>query len=94
MKTHSLDVAVVKMLGEDSGMKDPRGWVIRQIKKGRFEALRVGRHLRMTDEQIDAAIKAITTSPAEPEPTLAPECRPHGLSLTATSARRLKSVAP
>lgn len=93
MKTYGLEHIALQICGDDSGMKDPHGWVVRQIKKGRFEARKVGRHYRMTQEQIDAAIAAITTEPDE-KPVPIAECKPRGLSLTATSARRLKAVAP
>ena len=92
MKTYGLEHIALQICGDDSGMKDPHGWVVRQIKKGRFEARKVGRHYRMTQEQIDAAIAAITTEPEKPAPVV--ECKPRGLSLTTTSARRLKAVAP
>ena len=90
MKTYSLDHAAAKICGPDSGMKDPRGWLLRGIRAGRFQARKVGRHYRMTDEQIAAAIASLTTKTA-PKPA---ELRPRGLSLTATSARRLKTVPP
>ena len=88
MKTYSLDHAAAKICGPDSGMKDPRGWLLRGIRAGRFQARKVGRHYRMTDEQIAAAIENLTTKP----PTGPVIDKPRGLSLTATSARRLKAV--
>jgi hypothetical protein len=91
MKTHSLDTAATKICGPDSGMKDPRGWLLRGIRAGRFQARKVGRHYRMTDEQIAAAIASLTTKTA-PKPVA--ELQPRGLSLTATSARHLKTVPP
>ena len=62
---------------------------LRGIRSGRFEARKVGRHYRMTAEQIDAAIEIVTTKPAAK--TAVAEHK--ALSLTATSARRLKAVA-
>jgi hypothetical protein len=88
MKTYSLESAVAQICGDDSGMTDPRGWLLRGIRSGRFEARKVGRHYRMTAEQIDAAIEIVTTKPAKTV-----EHKARGLSLTATSARRLKAVA-
>ena len=88
MKTYSLESAVTQICGDDSGMTDPCGWLLRGIRSGRFEARKVGRHYRMTDEQIDAAIENLTTKP----PTGPVIDKPRGLSLTATSARRLKAV--
>jgi hypothetical protein len=87
MKTYSLESAAAQICGDDSGMTDPRGWLLRGIRTGRFEARKVGRHYRMTAEQIDAAIEIITTKPK----TAVAEHK--ALSLTATSARRLKAVA-
>ena len=89
MKTYSLESAVAQICGDDSGMTDPRGWLLRGIRTGRFEARKVGRHYRMTAEQIDAAIEIVTTKPAA-KTTVAEH---KALSLTATSARRLKAVA-
>jgi hypothetical protein len=91
VKTYSLDHAANKICGPDSGMKDPRGWLLRGIRSGRFQARKVGRHYRMTDEQITAAIASLTTN-TTPKPLA--EIRPRGLSLTATSARHLKTVPP
>ena len=91
MKTHSLDTAATKICGPDSGMKDPRGWLLRGIRSGKFQARKVGRHYRMTDEQINAAIELVTTNTI-PKPVA--ELRPRGLSLTTTSARHLKTVPP
>lgn len=92
MKTFSLEASAEKICGPDSGMKDPAGWVLRQIKRGRFEAYKIGRHYRMTQDQIDAALKTISThtSSAESSP---PEKPAGGLSLTATSARRLRNAS-
>lgn len=90
MRTHSVAACAEKICGPDSGMKDPAGWVVRQIKRGRFEAYKVGRHYRMSQEQIDAAIETLKTRPVAVAPE--PE-RPTGLSLTSTSARRLRRSA-
>jgi hypothetical protein len=87
-RTLSLDAAVAQICGTDSGMKDPRGWVLRQIRARRFQAYKIGRHYRMTQAQIDAALE--TLSNGRPAPT--PEPQAPGLSLTTTSARRLKAV--
>lgn len=89
---YSLNSAALKICGPDSGMKDPTGWVLRQIKRGRFEAYKIGRHYRMTQAQIDAALKAISTQPA-PAEEAAPAAPAGGLSLTATSARRLRNAS-
>jgi hypothetical protein len=88
VKTYSLECAAAKICGSDSGMKDPRGWLLRGIRAGRFQARKVGRHYRMTDEQIAAAIENLTTKPST-GPAIE---QARGLSLTATSARRLKAV--
>jgi hypothetical protein len=73
-------------------MKDPRGWLLRQIRRHRFEALKVGRHYRMTQEQIDAARKTISTTVAPEVEQKQSELAAQGLSLTATSARRLRTA--
>jgi excisionase family DNA binding protein len=88
--THSLDAVAFQICGPDSGMKDPRGWVLRQIRAGRFQAYKIGRHYRMSQQQIDAALDALKTKPAVSEPAR-PE-RSRGLSLTPTSARSLRGV--
>jgi excisionase family DNA binding protein len=88
--TQSLDAVALQICGPDSGMKDPRGWVLRQIRRGRFQAYKVGRHYRMSQQQIDAALDALKTKPAVSEPAR-PE-RPRGLSLTPTSARSLRGA--
>lgn len=91
MKTYSLDAAVLEICGPDSGMKDPRGWLLRQIRRGRFDAYKIGRHYRMTQEQIDGAINVVSThAPSRAEP---PPERPQGLSFTTTSARRLRNAS-
>lgn len=89
MKTYSLEAAVEQICGPDSGMKDPRSWVLRQIRRGRFQALKVGRHYRMTAEQIEAAVESLSTGKPAPKPE--PSER-RELSLTATSARRLRTA--
>ncbi len=58
-------------------------WLIEQIRAGRFPARKIGRHWRMTAEDISAALDACKNSPgSQPAPD-----RPAGL--TPTSRRRV-----
>lgn len=95
MKTYAIPAAAELICGTDCGMKDPAGWVVRQIKAGRFTARKIGRHYRMTDEQVAAAIALCeqrapandggTSAPADP---VAPE--PDAFGLTPMGRRRLQ----
>lgn len=55
--TYSLAEAGEQICGDS--MKNPALWVRRQIRAGRFKAIRVGRHVRMTERHIEAAIEAL-----------------------------------
>ena len=69
IRTYSLDEAITQLLGPEPEMKNPRLWVMRQIRSGRFRAIKVGHQWRMTDEQLEAAVKALENkaAPAEPD---------------------------
>lgn len=64
--TYSLAEAAEQICADS--MKNPALWLRRQIRAGRFKAIKVGRHVRMTDRQIDAAIEALEIGTA-PKPT-------------------------
>lgn len=72
MKTYSAAEVAEQLVGDS--MKNPEGWVVRQIKSGRFRAMKVGRKYRFTEEQLNAAIQALTvggepsTAPVDDEP--------------------------
>jgi hypothetical protein len=76
--------------GDDSGLADPQGFVLRKLRAGRFRGLKVGRNWFMTDADIEAAIAGLRNDPApqlKPEPELQPVGIISGLSERA--ARRL-----
>jgi excisionase family DNA binding protein len=79
--TFSLEEAGDRICGDS--MKDPAAWVRRKIRAGTFRATKVGRHVRMTEEQIDAAVRALEMG-AEPDP-------PRRLGITPASLRRRAS---
>lgn len=79
MKTYSLAEAAEQICGDS--MKNPALWLRRQIRAGRFKAIKVGRHVRMTERQIEAAIEALEIG-ATSKPT------PIRRGLTAASLRR------
>ena len=76
--THSLTEAAARICGDS--MKHPTLWVRKRIREGKFRATKVGRSVRMTDQQIEDAIAALEMG-AAPEP-------PQRLGVTAASMRR------
>lgn len=78
--TYSLAEAAEQICGDS--MKNPALWVRRQIRAGRFRAIKVGRNVRMTDGQIEAAIEALEIGASSTQPT------PLRLGVTAASMRR------
>ena len=78
IRTYSLKEAAEQICGDS--MKRPELWVPRKIRAGVFRGIKVGRHIRMTEEQIADAVKAleIDASPAPAQP----------LGITAASMRR------
>lgn len=80
--TYSLAEAAEQICADS--MKNPALWLRRQIRAGRFKAIKVGRHVRMTDRQIEAAIEALEIGTA-PEST---PVRRGGITLTPASMRR------
>lgn len=100
MKTYSLSEVAAFLCGDS--MKSPERWISKQIKSGRFTAIRVGRQWRMTEENLayNLAVmaNAITAKPAAAAPVESgpaeldvPRTVPNGLS--ARSARRRVQVA-
>ena len=64
MKTYSL-AEVAEILCGDS-LQRPERWLTRQIVAGRFSARKVGRHWRMTQDDLDYALDVIATPAAAP----------------------------
>jgi hypothetical protein len=48
---------------------NPEQWLVREIKKGRFQARRIGRQWAMTLTDIEAMLHQLTTTPADPKQT-------------------------
>lgn len=92
MTTHSTAKVAAELAGDS--MKDPEGWLLRKIRAGVIPARKVGRHYRMTDDDVAAALEILGNSRAkttgEPEQDEQP-VKP--LSLTATSARRMQKAS-
>jgi uncharacterized protein YgbK (DUF1537 family) len=57
MRTYSLEEAAAEICGDS--MKNPTLWLRRQIRANRFKAVKVGRHVRMTEKQIEEALAAM-----------------------------------
>lgn len=60
-------------------------WVSLRLRRGTIKGFKSGRHWRMTEEQLRAAVEAL-----EPEPVGLPEV-PSFAGMTRTSRRRLAS---
>lgn len=53
---------------------NPEQWLVREIKKGRFQARRIGRQWAMTLTDIEAMLHQLTTTPADTAgPTQTPQ---------------------
>lgn len=91
MKTYSLTEVAEQLCGDS--MARPERWLTRQIAIGRFTARRVGRHWRMTQADIDAALAVMAnhTTPAAAPTTVAPA--PEIGRPSAASMRRRLAVA-
>lgn len=57
VRTFSLAEAAEQICGDS--MKDPVLWLRRQIRANRFKAVKVGRTVRMTEQQIEDALAAL-----------------------------------
>lgn len=62
MKTYSLTEVAEALCGDS--MKLPELWLKRQIVAGRFQARRVGRTWRMTQDDIDHALAVLSNGSA------------------------------
>lgn len=101
MSRRTLAQATRIICGDDgAGMKDPQGWVKRQIRKGRFGGMLIGRNWFMDDDEIKSAIETCrrvaqhpveSTSPVEAAPAAAPSSIVDGL--TERARRRLRRSA-
>lgn len=65
IKTYSLTEVAQALCGDS--MARPERWLTRQIAVGRFTARRVGRHWRMTQEDLDHALDVMANR-ANPTP--------------------------
>lgn len=77
------------MLCGDS-MARPERWLTRQIATGRFTARRVGRHWRMTQADVDAALDIMAN---RPNTTAVSQAAPEVGRPSAASMRRRLAVA-
>lgn len=68
MKTYSLTEVAEQLCGDS--MARPERWLTRQIAIGRFTARRVGRHWRMTQDDINHAL-TVMANRANPAPASA-----------------------
>ncbi|ALF00482.1 excise [Mycobacterium phage BoostSeason] len=62
-------------------------WLTEQIRAGRIPGRKVGRHWRMTEADIEAALESFRVAPESGRKSVAAE-RP--FALTATSQRRIR----
>ncbi|KPG04561.1 MULTISPECIES: helix-turn-helix domain-containing protein [Mycobacteroides] len=81
MRTHSVEEASA-ILGAPSVR-----WVTEQLRAGRLRGYKVGRHWRMTDEDIAASIEIM-----RPVGRRSSVSVPIGAALTPTSRRRVVSI--
>lgn len=86
--TYSLEEAAAQICGADAAGNPLPGkveWLAKRLRSGEIAGYKVSRKWRMSDEQIDAAIDALTPKPFQlpAVPTLA--------GLTRTSRRRLSA---
>ena len=84
IKTYSLTEVAQALCGDS--MTRPERWLTRQIAVGRFTARRVGRHWRMTQEDLDHALNVMANR-ANPVP--APAAQPEIGRPSSRSRRRL-----
>ncbi|TDH46002.1 hypothetical protein E2F47_27480 [Mycobacterium eburneum] len=89
---HNLDQAAA-IICADTDMDDPREWVRRQLKAGRFVGLKIGRHWYMDDQHIaDNIARCENARTPEPEPQPEPEATTVIAGLSARAARRLRTA--
>lgn len=94
MKRHTLAQATRIICGDDSGLSDPEGWVVRKLRAGRFGGLKIGRNWFMTDADVEAAQAALRNDP-QPRPEPEPASQPVGIldGLSERASRRLRRSA-
>ena len=94
MSRHNISVAAQLICGDDSGLTDPRGWVMRQIRRGKFRACKIGRNWFMTDADIDAAKESLyAVARTEPQTPAAKPVSSVVDGLSAGARRRLRSAS-
>ena len=95
IKTYSLTEVAQALCGDS--MARPERWLTRQIAIGRFSARRVGRHWRMTQDDLDHALAVMgygaTPAPAHHTTSPAPAAPEMGRPSTASMRRRRLAVA-
>jgi hypothetical protein len=80
MKTYSLAEAAEQICGDS--MKNPELWLRRRMRDGTIAGVKVGRTVRMTENDIANALEALRIGQPKPhEPSLR-------LGITAASLRR------
>lgn len=79
MKTYSLAEAAEQLCGDS--MKDPALWLRRKIRRGDIAAIKVGHTVRLTEQQLEDAVAALTIGPSKPQEVAR-------LGVTAASLRR------
>lgn len=85
MRTYSTADVASDLAGDS--MKEPERWLLRQISRGRVQAMKIGRHWRMTDEQVELAREVFSNLPksvaveSEALPEVVPLGRPSAGSL-------------
>lgn len=84
--TYSLSEVAAEICGDS--MLHPERWITAKIKAGVFPARKVGRSWRMTRDDINAALDALSY-----KPVIAEEKPATGIRLSAGSQRRLSSVS-
>lgn len=84
-RTYSLAEAAEQICGDS--MKDPVLWLRRRIRAGTVRGVKVGRHVRMTEQQISDALRALEIGAPRPEQIRSRDALQR-LGVTAASLRR------
>lgn len=88
IKTFPIAQVAAEICGDS--MLDPERWLIRQIKAGRVTARKVGRHWRMTQQDVDDALAALANKTAPPPATTPPFPGPAAAPTTAISQAAMR----
>jgi hypothetical protein len=67
---------------------NPEQWLVREIKKGRFRARRIGRQWAMTESDIEYMLDQLAISTAEPPPVEEPDLTAVAMPSIASMRRR------